>query len=299
MTEKKNIFDKMMTLDRRWVFLFLIVVCVATYAADFSIPINTEQETESIFNFLDSLPPDDIVLIAIDYDPNNLAELHPMTYAVVEHLWRKKVKVIFTSLSQLGPAMADQAIRDISDSLKIDKTYNYNGVEHNFKGREIVNGVDYTFLGYKPYYALIILGMGQDFRLNFPNDYYGTPLDDLPMMQGVINYDQVACVVDLSGGNITDAWISYGQGRFNFPLMLGLTGVMTAQYYPFLGSGQVSGIMGGLLGAAQYEELADNPGRAKDGMRVQLFAHYVIILFIVLGNIGYFMSRRKNLEGGN
>jgi hypothetical protein len=185
--------------------------------------------------------------------------------------------------------MAEQAILDISDSLKQDRTY--NGV--HFKGREIKNGIDYTFLGYKPYYALVILGMGQNFRLPFPTDYYGTPLDSIPMMRGVLNYDQVAGVIDLSGGSITDAWISYGQGRFNFPLALGLTGVMTAQYYPYLGSGQVFGIMGGLLGAAEYEELADNPGRAKDGMRIQLYAHMVIILFIIMGNVGYFAERRR------
>ena len=119
------------------------------------------------------------------------------------------------------------------------------------------------------------------------------------MMNGVRNYDDVACVVDISGGNITDYWISYGQGRFGFPLALGLTGVMTAQYYPYLGSGQVFGIMGGLLGAAQYEELAENTGLAKDGMRVQLGAHMVIILFIIMGNVGYFVSRRRSAgEGG-
>ncbi|MEA2030318.1 MAG: hypothetical protein U9N55_01820 [candidate division Zixibacteria bacterium] len=284
-----NIFDKLMKLDRRWIFLLLAIVCVWSYLVPFDIPIMTEPESEAIYSFIDSLPPGDIVFIAIDYDPNNLAELHPMTYAIVEHCWRKKLKVIFSALSQNGPGMADQAIRDISDSLLVDKVY--NGVE--FKGREIVRGVDYCFLGYKPYYALIILGMGQDFRLPFPNDYYGTPLDSLPMMRNVINYDQVSCVIDLSGGNITDAWISYGQGRFNFPLALGLTGVMTSQYYPYLGSGQVFGIMGGLLGAAQYEEMADNPGRAKEGMRIQFFAHLVIIFFIVIGNIGFFMTRRQ------
>ncbi|RKX29826.1 MAG: hypothetical protein DRP47_00745 [Candidatus Zixiibacteriota bacterium] len=284
-----GIFDKLMKLDRRWVFLLLAVVCVWSYVVPFDIPIRTEPESEAIYSFIDSLPPGDIVFIAIDYDPNNLAELHPMTYAVVEHCWRKELKVIFTALSQNGPGMADQAIRDISDSLLVDKVY--NGVE--FKGREIIRGKDYCFLGYKPYYALIILGMGQDFRLPFPTDYYGTPLDSVEMMKGVINYDQVACVIDLSGGSITDAWISYGQGRFNFPLALGLTGVMTAQYYPYLGSGQIFGIMGGLLGAAQYEEMADNPGRAKEGMRVQLFAHLVIIFFIVVGNIGYFVTRYR------
>jgi len=290
-----NVLDKLMKLDRRWVFLFLIVVCVITYVVPFEIPILVEPEVQAIHRFVDDLAPGEIVLMAIDYDPNNLAELHPMTYAMVEHCWRKKLRIIFTSLSQNGPGMVDQTIRDISDSMQVEREY--NGVM--FEGREIVSGIDYAFLGYKPYYALVILAMGQDFRLPFPNDYYGVPLDSLPMMQGVINYDQVACVVDVSGGNITDAWISYGQARFNFRLALGLTGVMTAQYYPYLGSGQVFGIMGGMLGAAQYEQLADNPGRASDGMRIQLYAHMVIILFILMGNIGYFVDRyRSKREGG-
>jgi hypothetical protein len=284
-----DIFDKLMKLDRRWVFLFLIIVCVITYAGDFDIPIRVEPEVAVIHEFIDSLPPGDIVMVPIDYDPGSLAELHPMTYAIVEQCWRKNLKVIFTALSQNAPGMADQAIRDISDSCLVDKEY--NGVM--YKGREIVNGVDYAFLGYKPYPAIIILAMGQNFRLPFPTDYYGQPLDSLPMMRGVQNYDDVACVVDISGTNSTDYWISYGQGRYGFPLAIGVTGVSTAQYYPFYGSGQIFGIMGGLLGAAQYEQLADNAGLAKDGMRVQLGAHIVIIAFILLGNVGYFVSRRK------
>ncbi|MDF1544797.1 MAG: hypothetical protein P1R58_06800 [bacterium] len=290
-----DLFEKLMKLDRRWIFLFLIVVCVLSYAIDFYVPILVEPESQKIYDYVENLEEGSIVLIAIDYDPNNMAELHPMTYAMVEHCWRKKVKVIFTSLSQNGPGMADQAIRDISDSLALDRTY--NGVE--FKGREIVNGVDYCFLGYKPYYALVILAMGQDFRLPFPSDYYGNPLDSLPMMVGTHNYGDVDLVVDVSGGNITDAWISYGQSRFNFTLALGLTGVMTAQYYPYLGSGQVHGIMGGLLGAAQYEQMCDNAGLAIDGMRIQLAAHVVIIFFIVMGNIGLLLERRRlKREGG-
>jgi hypothetical protein len=290
-----NIFEKLMALDRRWVFLLLVIVCVAAFYIPFEVPIITEPETEKIYDFIDSLPEGDIVFVAVDYDPNSLAELHPMTYTIVEHAWRKKLRIIFTALSQNGPGMVDQAIRDLTDSLA--QPAEYNGVQ--YPGREIVNGVDYTFLGYKPYYALVIAGMGQDFSLPFPTDYYGTPLDSIPMMKGVINYDQVACVVSISGGTIADAWIAYGQGPFGFPLFFGLTGVMTAQYYPFYGSGQVSGLMGGLLGAAQYEELADNPGRAKEGMKIQLMSHLVIILFIVMGNIGYFAERRRQRRKGD
>ena len=288
-------FERLMKLDRRWVFLLVLLICVFSYYVDMQVPILTEPETEAIYHFIDSLPEGDIIFVAIDYDPNSLAELHPMTYAIVEQAWRKKLKVIFTALSQNGPGMAEQAIHDVSDSMALERTY--NGVK--YPGRQIVKGVDYCFLGYKPYYGLVILGMGQNFRLPFPADYYGTPLDSIPMMKGIINYDQVACVISMSSGTIADAWVSYGQGRFGFPLFFGLTGVMTAQYYPFYGSGQVSGLMGGLLGAAEYEQLADNPGRAKEGMKVQLMAHVVIILFIIMGNVGYFAAkRRQRQEGG-
>lgn len=283
-----NIFERMMIIDRRWIFLVLALVCIATYAFTFDIPIVVTDEVRVIYEFVDSLEPGEIVFVAIDYDPASQAELHPMAYAIMEHCFRKELKIVFTALSQNGPGMADQAIRDIADSVALPATY--NGV--SYPGKVIQSGVDYTFLGYKPYFALIILGMGQNFRIPFPTDYYGVPLDSLPMMQGVQNYDNVACVIDLSAGNIADYWISYGQGRYNFPLALGLTGVMAADYYPYLNSGQIFGIMGGLLGAAQYEALADNPGLAIDGMRVQLFAHVVIIFFIVIGNIGYFMTRR-------
>ncbi|MEP0827565.1 MAG: hypothetical protein HRF51_03510 [bacterium] len=284
-----NIFDRMMSLDRRWVFLFVALVCVITYVWPFSIPIRITNEVKAIFNYIDNLNEGDILFLGIDYDPNALAELHPMTYAIAEQAFRKKLRVIFVTLSQNGPGMADQAIRDISDSVKLDKTY--NGVF--YPGREIINGIDYVFLGYKPYPALVILGMGQNFRIPFPSDYYGTPLDSIPMMKGVMNYDQVKCVVDFAAGNVADMWISYGQGRYNFPLALGMTGVMGADYYPYLNSGQIFGIMGGLLGAAQYEKLADNPGPAIDGMRIQVYAHIVIILFIIIGNIGFLVSRRK------
>ncbi|MBK7140925.1 MAG: hypothetical protein IPH75_02450 [bacterium] len=289
-----NIFEKMMSIDRRWVFLLLAVVVIGTYAVSFEIPIRVNSEVRNIYEFIDKLQPGEIVYLGVDYDPSNQAELHPMAYAVMEHCFRKKLKIIFCTLSQYGPGMVDGAIKDITDSMRVEKTY--HGV--TYPGRELVNGEDYVFLGYKAYFALQILAMGQNFRLPFPVDYYGRPLDERPMMKGVMNYKQVACVVALSGGNITEAWISYGQGRFNFPLALGTTGVMAADYYPYLNSGQVFGLMGGLLGAAQYEKLSDNPGPAIDGMRVQVFAHIVIIVFIIIGNIGYFTERRRRAKEG-
>ncbi len=285
----KGFFDRVMLLDRRWVFLVLAVVVVSTYYIPMNVPVPASREVQTIFDAIEGLEEGQKILLAIDYDPNALAELHPMTYVIMEQCFRKKVGVIITSLSQNGPGMAEQAILDIVDSTALPKTY--NGV--SYPGREIVNGVDYAFLGYRAYFELVITGMGQNFRTFFSRDYYDVLLDSLPIMKDVQNYDDIEMVIDISGSNVVDAWIKYAAARYDVKLALGLTGVMTADYYPYLGSGRVFGLMGGLLGAAEYERLADNPGLAMDGMKVQVWAHLTIIAFIIIANIGYFGSHKK------
>lgn len=285
-----NIFDRMMSLDRRWVFLLLAIVCVITYLMDISVPIALSDEVENIYQKFEDLKEGDIIYMSVDYDPNALAELHPTTYALAEYCFRKKVRIIFGTLSNLGQGMVDQAIRDVADSVRKDATY--NGV--HYEGREIENGIDYVFLGYKPYPAMVIQAMGLDFRVPFPTDYYGTPIDNLPMMQGVKNFDQCKLVMDMAAGNVAEMWITYGHGNYNVPLALAVTGVMGADMYPYLGSGQIFGLAAGLLGSAQIEKLTGNPGRAIDGMKIQLYAHIVIILFIIMGNVGFLVTRKRN-----
>lgn len=279
-----NFFERLGKLDRRWVFLLLAVVCIATLLFKFDTPLRINPEVKSIYDFAESLQPGQYLHLAIDYDPNVMAELHPMTYAIMEQVMAKGVKVIITALSQNGPRMVEGIMKDVVDSVRIHS------------GREVKYGEDVVFLGYKPYFAIVILSMGENYRIPFPTDYYTTPTDSIPMMRSVQNYDQVEGVICMSGGNIIDAWISDGNGRYGVKVAIGATGVMASDYYPYLKSKQIFGLMGGMLGAAEYEKLVNKPGPASEAMRVQVWAHHVILLFIVLGNIGYFLSRRT--KGG-
>jgi len=165
-----------------------------------------------------------------------------------------------------------------------------------------VNGVDYVYMGYKPYPGITILAMGQNFRIPFPEDYYGTPLDSLPMMRNLTNFNNVKAIINISAGSGTEYWINYANGRYNAKLAIGVTGVMTSDYYPFLQSKQIFGLIGGMKGASEYEYLAEKAGYiswdkgqliASKSMPIQTTTHVVIILFIVIGNVGYFMSKKK------
>lgn len=275
-------YERMMNLDRRWVYLAIGLVVTVTAIWSFPVPLYVTPEVRSVYDFVDGLVPGEVLMIGVDYDPAALAELHPMTYAITRQCFSKDVKLLLCCLHQNGPGMVEQVIAQVAEEY----------------GK--VNGVDYVYMGYKPYPAISILAMGQNFRIPFPEDYYGTPLDSLPMMRNITNYDNVKAILNISAGSATEYWIIYANGRYNAKLAIGVTGVMTADYYPFLQSGQIFGIIGGMKGAAEYEYLAEKGGYitrdqlwASKSMPIQTTTHIVIILFIVIGNVGYFMSKGK------
>jgi len=279
-----NFYERMMNLDRRWIYLIIGLVVVITAIVPFDVPLYVTPEVKSVYDFVESLNSGDILMIGVDYAPEAMAELHPMNYAITRQCFKRDVKLLLCCLHQNGPGMVEQVISQVS------KEYNK------------VNGVDYVYLGYKPYPGITILAMGQNFRIPFPEDYYGTPLDSLPMMRGLTNFDNVKAILNISAGSGTEYWINYANGRYNALLAIGVTGVMTSDYYPFLQSRQIFGLIGGMKGAAEYEYLAEKGGyisKEKDqlsaykSMPIQTTTHVVIILFIVIGNIGYFMSKRK------
>ncbi|MDH4222158.1 MAG: hypothetical protein OEV55_01315 [candidate division Zixibacteria bacterium] len=280
-----SFYEQMMNLDRRWVYLIIGIVVVITAIVPFDVPLYVTPEVQSVYDFVESLNSGDILMIGVDYAPEAMAELHPMMYAITRQAFKRDVKLLLCCLHQNGPGMVEQVISQVS------KEYNK------------VNGMDYVYLGYKPYPAITILAMGQNFRIPFPEDYYGTPLDSLTMMRSITNYDNVRAILNISAGSSTEYWINYANGRYNALLAIGVTGVMTSDYYPFLQSRQIFGLIGGMKGAAEYEYLAEKDGyisKKKDqlsaykSMPIQTTTHVVVILFIVIGNIGYFMSKKKN-----
>ena len=85
---------------------------------------------------------------------------------------------------------------------------------------------------------------------------------------------------------------------------IGCTAVSAPDYYTFLQSGQFVGMLGGLKGAAEYEELMERSGYptgrrpATVGMDSQSFGHILIVVMVIFGNIGYFIVRRGERKLG-
>jgi hypothetical protein len=281
--------EKISALDRRYLYALLVIGAVVPMFTPLGLPIPLSREVRGLFDYIEELEPGSTVLLAIDYDPQTVGENHPQAYGILRHCFERDVNVLITALSQNAPGMAQEMIEIVAGEY----------------GKE--NGVDYCYLGYQPYPAIVIMSIGQNFRIPFPQDYYGTVLDSIPLMRDKQNYDDIDLVVSVAAGWVAESWVTYTKERYGCNVALAVTAVQAAQYYAFWNAKQIVGMLPGLKGAAEYQIMMKDAGMAYReaalrGMDVQSIEHLLIIAFIVVGNIGFFAERarkkREAKEGG-
>ncbi len=288
-------YDRITMIDRRIIYLLLTVLVILPFFVKVTIPQKIMPQTQRLFDFIESIPPGEkAVMISFDYSPQTQPECHPMAKAILKHCFARDIPVIGLSFEPEAPGLAVDAL--VSVVHEIDSLAQR-------KEDSLTYGVDYVYLGWKSGRIAAQLDMGEAISGVFPRDYFGNLIDSLPLMQIVKNYKSVAIVVILASADYPIDWIRYPQTRYGVKVGAGLTAVMAPQYYPFVQTGQVSGLMSGMKGAAEYEKLvlehgyARALGNAETGMNSQSMIHILIMIFIILGNVGYFFSRRQKTKG--
>lgn len=275
-----SLIARLGALDRRIIFVVVTAGIILPMIFPIKLPILVTPEVKALWDRIETLKPGDPVLLTAEYDPGTTAEMDPMMQAMLRHLFRKNARVIVVCLYSTGVSLIDQSVSKIADEM------------HKVKG------VDWTYLGYKPYPNIVIQSLGQDFRLSFPRDYYGADTDSLPVMQGIKNYNSLKFVLTINATSGVDYWLQYGQTKYGFPLAIGVTAVMATDYYSTLQSKQIFALVGGMKGAAEYEVLVDAKGYATRVMNIQSVVHAVIVGFILLGNIAYLAQGGRLKLGG-
>ena len=267
--------EKLMNMNRQIVFIFVALAVIIPMLLQIRFPITAPEPTQKIYDFIEALPPESTIMIAFDYGPSSFAEPEPMAEAVMKHCFDKGIKVIGLTLDPEAVTLADKVMQKIAEE----------------KGA--VSGEDYVLLGFREGPIQVILGMGVEIASIFESDYTGTRLSDIPMMANITNYDQIDLLLDLAAGASIDAWITYANTKYGLKIGAGVTGVIVSEMYPYLQTGQLVGLMPGFLGAAGYEKLINAPGKGISGINTVSFVHLLIVGLVVLGNITFFIYRRR------
>lgn len=265
----------MLKIDRRIIFLVIGLCTLLPLLYPVGLPIKISSEVRGVYDHIESLPERSVFFMSFDFDPASKPELHPQAIALLRHAFRKNLRVVTMTLWVTGTGLADQIVTQVATEM----------------GKE--NGKDYVFLGWSPGNTAVIINLGQNLYNTFPSDYGGKPTKGLPVLDGVQSLKDMTYLVSLGAGNPgVEAWYVFGKDKYKFEMGGGCTGVMAPGLYPLLRSGQINGLIGGLRGAAEYESLIDQKGKAVAGMDAQSATHVAIIVLVIICNLFYFSMRR-------
>ncbi len=269
---------KLGKVDRRWIFLIIGAVVIIPLFFPLGLPIRATATTQQAYDAIDQLPKGSKILLSCEYGPSTKPEIHPMVMAVLRHLFKNEHKVYVTCLWPDGQFLAEEALDKVAEE-EYGLTY----------------GEDYVLLGFRPGNEAVVKGIVSDLRKLYTIDARGTKVTDIPMMNGVNRFKDFDFLFSASAGYPgTIEWVQYAVDPTDVPMSTGTTSIQVNEIMPYIQAGQVNGILAGMPGAAEYEALIGVPGIGTSGMDAQSIAHLVIVIFIVLGNIGFFIERNRS-----
>ena len=274
MHQKRRLYEILMNVDRRVIFLVIALAVALPLIAPLNLPIRSSREAQAYFEEMEKLKEGDEIIFSFDYEPDTMAELDPMSLAVLRHAFARGLRVLAMTTYAGGVGIAERVLAQAATEA----------------GRSY--GTDYAFLGYNPDYSATMLRIGESLRGAYPTDHYGRATDELPLLEGIDRYADIPLLVTIASSAISEYWVIWAGGKYHARIIAGNTAIQAVLIYPFLQTGQLAGMLGGLKGAAEYERLVGRDGAGVRGMDAQSLAHFLIVLFILLGNLGYLLQRR-------
>lgn len=263
-------------MARRIIFALLAAILIAVMLSHARSSVPVTAQTQGVYDAIAALDSGAVVMMSFDHEAATIPEVGPLASAIADHCFRRGIRVIGLALFAEGNAAGHELLARRAAAF------------HR------VYGTDWVYLGYRPQYTAAILGMGESIRDVFPADDDGRSLDSLPLTRRVHNYHDVNLIVSIADGSMPTYWVEYAGARYHTRIVAALSAVMVTSYIPYLGSGQLAGIVNGLRGAAEYEQLLNAPGAGARGMAAQSAAHALIALLVIVGNVEAWRLRRRS-----
>jgi hypothetical protein len=261
--------------DPRLIYLTMFITLAAPALYPIGLPLAVSGDIRKIYDALEKLPPKGAVVISMDMAFESWGECGPQATTFFRYLLKKDVKIIFVAFqSQAAGAMfAESMIAQVP--IPKDKQY----------------GVDYVNLGFIPGTEGAIRAFAEDIHKAVGRDYRGTPIENLPIMNNVKSARDISFWIDVSGAGFPEMYIRQLQVPYGMKIVAACQASEAATVKPFLASGQLTGLMNSLRGAAEFELLTGTLGVAASQMDAQSLIHMILLIAVIIGNILYIRTR--------
>ncbi len=275
--------ERLQRIDSRWIFIAIIIAAAFPILYPIGLPMKVSDATRTVYETIDSVPPGGLVIISADFSFMDVGEMEPMFIVFLRHLVQMDVKIVTIAFYAADSAIVEETVFAKVNPEQYGKTY----------------GVDYVHLGFIPGHETAIAAFADDVKELISKDYYGNSLSELPIMEDFNSAEDIDLAISMTGGSeYPFHYIRQWYSGYGVTITGGARGLDYASMVPYIASGQLTGFLASLRGAAEYELLTGYLGDAIPAMDSHSLIHVVIIITIVLGNIGYLASRSKPEKKG-
>jgi len=276
MSEGKTIIERLEDIPREILYAILLIVFVIPLVRPLGLPVPISPNVRTWYETIDSLPPGSVVMVDFGYSGGGEPELGPMAVAVYHHIFRKgDIKVITMSTSIEGPQLWDKAIAEVRPEQRWGAEY----------------GVDYIHIGYIAGTETAMAAIGKDLRATTSTDYRGTPLDQYPIMDDIVDandFDLLLCYT--TGGDQSEGWVRQWQTVYGTRYMCSVLAMMVPTMLPYQNAGQIISVTSGAQ-AGEMEGLVGIPARGIKSADVITLTHLLLIGYVLIGNIAALIHR--------
>ena len=265
---------------RPFIYLLLFLAVLVPFILPFDLTGSTFKiagtPAAEFFDALQQVPTGSTVLLSFDYDPSLSGEMDLQARAIARDLVKRQVKIIAVSTLETGPQIAQRILDGVAKGTD-NYTYGSSYVIVYLPGHEAglaqlaVAGLPTTddFVEKKSIEPFLTAAKFKTLR-------------DLPM------------VIEFAGSEEPlRMWVEQVQPRTGMRLAAAVSAAVEPKARAYRNANQLTAMLGGLLGAAQYEVLSNQPGLAVISVNAQTAAQLVLVFVIILGNIVFWISRAR------
>lgn len=271
-----DVFKWMATYDKRWIYVLLFILVLAPLLNPIGMPIAVSDWTKDYYDKVNALKEGDIVLDSWDMEYSGYMELKPGVLASHRIFIEKGVKLCITLNHPEGIAIPTEVFGPLKSLMD---TYDYT------------YGEDYIILGYVLPNEAAVAALAMDFHAQVSVDWNGESIEGT-FLDNINDGGDFVMVASYTTGIVDSAIMRHFGQTFGTPIVRNAIGVMVSAQTAYLDAGVIDALLASTRGGAELEYLIQAPGPGLKSMDAFTFCHYMLIIFILIGNIGYFGSKK-------
>jgi hypothetical protein len=263
----------------RWAVTALVLITVGSavlsgsrvFPMPAAAPIETIHAVQAVENLNEGAP----VLVVFDYEPATVGEMEASAAPLLDHLLLlKHPRLALLSTSPTGAALGERFLATV------------------LADRGYTSGAQYVNLGYLPGGLAGVHAFAQDPKATVPLGVDVEPVWESDVLRGLARLSDFAAIVVLTDNIETGrVWIEQtAPARQQTPMILVSSAQSGPMLLPYVDSGQVSGLVSGIRGAAGVE-LANGglPGFVRRYWDAYDVGIYVAFLVIAMGGAWFLL----------